>query len=133
MPARRYDRFGRPNPRGRYTKRRPPGGRYRTQLVRLPRPEPVRRLPIPTVDDRGLMRTARAPIRDPKEKSILGRYWNALKRFRDTGDDRLLRRLERECKTVVDANGRRHWLVFDRNVLRQSGERGRLVIEDYGS
>ncbi len=124
----RYDRFGRPNPRGHFIKRRPPGGKRRTVLARAPRREPLRRLPVPTPDGR----YTRVAIRDPREKSILGRYWNAVRQYVETGDDTQLRRLERERKTV-DVSGRRHRLVFDRAVLRQGARRGALAIDDYGS
>jgi hypothetical protein len=94
--------------------------RARDSLVRL--------LLVPTPDG-----PRRLPIRGSAEASILGRYWAAVKRYLDTGNDRDLRRLERQRRTVADVAGIRHRLPFDRATLRRLAQRGRLDLEDFGS
>ncbi|HLJ58371.1 MAG TPA: hypothetical protein VKZ50_01420 [bacterium] len=81
---------------------------------------------LPWLNERGMIE--RVPVRGP-EKSKVGRYWNAVKAFRDEGNARPLRDLK--YKTFVDAKGVRRKFNRDVDMLRQRGGRGRLGFDDF--
>ena len=66
-------------------------------------------------------------VRDFRQASLLGRYWTAVERYRDTGDASTLREFRR--KYIVDASGKRHQLLTDRRVLDRLGSAGVLSFE----
>jgi hypothetical protein len=66
-------------------------------------------------------------IRDSRQASILGKYWNAVERYRDTGDASGLR--EFKGKHVIDADGMRVPLLTDLRELDRQGSAGNLSFE----
>jgi hypothetical protein len=66
-------------------------------------------------------------VRDSRQASLLGRYWTAVERYRDTGDASVLR--EFRGKHIIDAAGKRIRLLTDRRALDQLGAAGVLSFE----
>jgi hypothetical protein len=64
---------------------------------------------------------------DSRQATILGEYWNAVERYRDTGDASALREFRR--KYIVDASGKRHRLLTDLRVLNRLGSAGVFSFE----
>jgi len=65
--------------------------------------------------------------RDSRQASLLGRYWTAVERYRDTGDSLALR--EFRGKYIHDASGKRVRLLTDRRTLDRLGSAGVLSFE----
>jgi hypothetical protein len=82
----------------------------------------LRPLVIPTVD--GL---AEISIRDPRSATVIGRYWNAVRRFLETGDDSKLQRFQ--GKHVMTAAGDAVPLLTDLDELERLGAAGVLSFE----
>ncbi len=57
-------------------------------------------------------------VRDSRQASMLGEYWNAVDRYRDTGDTSALQKFR--GKHVIDADGKQVPLLTDVEVLTQS-------------
>jgi hypothetical protein len=78
--------------------------------------------------------TAEGPVAEvvdnPRARSEVARYWNAVHRYLETGDDRRLRGFE--TKTVVLADGRRFPFITDLATLDRLAEGGVLAFEFYG-
>jgi hypothetical protein len=68
-------------------------------------------------------------IRDSRQASILGKYWNAVERYRDTGDASGL--WEFKGKHVIDADGSRVPLLTDLRELDRQGAAGNLSFESF--
>lgn len=66
-------------------------------------------------------------VRDSRQASLLGRYWTAVERYRDTGDTSALR--EYRGKYIIDTNGKRHRLLTDLRTLDRLGSAGVLSFE----
>jgi hypothetical protein len=66
-------------------------------------------------------------VRDSRQASLLGKYWTAVERYRDTGDASALK--EFRGKYIVDANGKRHRLLTDHRALDHLGSAGVLSFE----
>lgn len=66
-------------------------------------------------------------LRDSRQASLLGKYWTAVERYRDTGDASGLR--EFRGKHIIDASGRRHRLLTDLRALDRLGSAGVLSFE----
>jgi hypothetical protein len=66
-------------------------------------------------------------VRDSRQASLLGRYWNAVDRYRDTGDSSVLR--EFRGKYIIDASGKRAALLTDLRELDRLGSAGVLSFE----
>jgi hypothetical protein len=66
-------------------------------------------------------------VRDSRQASLLGRYWAAVQRYLQTGDDSALR--EFQGKKVTDASRKRHPLITDLNQLNTLGSAGVLSFE----
>jgi hypothetical protein len=66
-------------------------------------------------------------VRDSRQASLIGRYWTAVERYRDTGDASALR--EFRGKHVTDAAGKRIRLLTDRGTLDRLGSAGLLSFE----
>jgi hypothetical protein len=66
-------------------------------------------------------------IRDSRQASLLGEYWTAVERYRDTGDTSALR--EFRGKYIVDADGKRDGLLTDLRALDHLGSAGLLSFE----
>jgi hypothetical protein len=66
-------------------------------------------------------------VRDSRQASLLGKYWTAVERYRDTGDSSALR--EFRGKHIIDATGRRVRLLTDRDALDHLGSAGLLSFE----
>src|SRR5437016_7795876 len=76
----------------------------------------------------GLQETA---VRDSRESSLLGRYWAAVEKYLETGDESALRKIRR--KTITDAGGKRIRLIKDIAELERLGSAGVLFFESlYG-
>jgi anti-anti-sigma regulatory factor len=58
---------------------------------------------------------------------VIGKYWNAVDRYRDTGDASALR--EFRGKHIIDANGKRIRLLTDLGELDRLGSAGLLSFE----
>jgi hypothetical protein len=65
--------------------------------------------------------------RDSSQASLLGQYWTAVERYRDTGDASALR--EFRGKYIIDANRKQHRLLTDLHVLDRLGSAGVLSFE----
>jgi hypothetical protein len=71
------------------------------------------------------------PFRDSRQASIVGRHWDAVQRYLQTGDDSALRKFH--GKKVTDANGKRHLLLTDTAEIDRLGSAGVLSFESlYG-
>ena len=66
-------------------------------------------------------------VRDSRQASLLGKYWTAIERYRDTGDASALR--EFRGKHIIDATGKRVRLLADRGELDRLGSAGLLSFE----
>ena len=66
-------------------------------------------------------------VRDSKQASLVGEYWNEVHNYLAKGDDSGLARFE--GRTVIDANGRRVPLLVDREALDELGNAGVLSFE----
>jgi hypothetical protein len=70
-------------------------------------------------------------LRDSRQASLLGSYWDAVQRYLQTGDDSALNRFEQ--KRITDASRKLHPLLTDRNELNRLGSAGVLSFESlYG-
>jgi hypothetical protein len=70
-------------------------------------------------------------VRDSRQASLLGKYWNAVERYRDTGDGSALREFRGKC--IIDASGKRVPLLTDLHDLDRLGSAGVLSFESlYG-
>ncbi|MGB6358380.1 MAG: hypothetical protein WBF30_06315 [Candidatus Acidiferrales bacterium] len=65
--------------------------------------------------------------RDSKEATQLGKYWAAVQKYLQTGDDSALKKFRR--KRITDASGKKIPLVLDTAVLDQLGSAGVLSFE----
>jgi hypothetical protein len=84
----------------------------------------LRVLPLPT--SKGSVEVA---VRDSRQSSIIGRYWNAVDRYRDTGEASALR--EFRGKQIIDADGKRVRLLTDLHELDRLGSAGNLSFESF--
>jgi hypothetical protein len=66
-------------------------------------------------------------VRDSRQASLLGKYWAAVQKYLQTGDDSALR--EFQGKRIVDASRRRHSLITDLHQLNTLGSAGVLSFE----
>ena len=66
-------------------------------------------------------------VRDSRQASLLGRYWTAVERYRDTGDASVLR--EFRGKYIIDASGKRVPLLTNPRELDRLGSAGVLSFE----
>jgi hypothetical protein len=66
-------------------------------------------------------------LRDSRQASLLGKYWTAVERYRDTGDASALRNFR--GKFILDASGKRHRLLTDLHALDRLGSAGVLSFE----
>jgi len=66
-------------------------------------------------------------VRDSRQASLIGQYWTAVERYRDTGDASALRGFR--GKHVTDATGKRVRLLTDRRALDHLGSAGVLSFE----
>jgi lambda repressor-like predicted transcriptional regulator len=82
----------------------------------------LRVLAIPTSD--GIREIA---LRDSKQASILGQYWDAVQRYLQTGNESSLQTFR--GKHLIDANGTRTELLTDPNELNRLGNAGVLSFE----
>ena len=103
-----------------FRKRR--NGRY----IAKPTDRLLRVLLIPS--DKGLREIA---VRDSREASLIGKYWDAVEKFLGRGDSSALNRLRR--KSVRDENGKRIRLLVDLDELKRQASAGVLHFESlYG-
>lgn len=65
--------------------------------------------------------------RDSRQATVIGKYWTAVDRYRDTGDASALR--EFRGKHIIDANGKRIRLLTDLGELDRLGSAGVLSFE----
>ena len=82
----------------------------------------LRILAVPTPD--GVREVA---IRDSRQSTQLGRYWAAVQKYLQTGNDSALKKFRR--KGITDASGKKVPLVLDTAVLDQLGSAGVLSFE----
>jgi hypothetical protein len=66
-------------------------------------------------------------VRHSRQASLLGKYWTAVERYRDTGDASVLK--EFRGKHIIDASGKRARLLTDRRALDHLGSAGVLSFE----
>jgi len=66
-------------------------------------------------------------VTDSRQASILGDYWNAVNRYRDTGDASAIKQFE--GTHVIDADGKRVPLLTDLRELDRQGSAGSLSFE----
>ena len=66
-------------------------------------------------------------VRDSRQASLLGTFWTAVDRYRDTGDASALR--EFRGKYIIDTDGKRHRLLTDLRALDRLGSAGVLSFE----
>jgi truncated hemoglobin YjbI len=64
---------------------------------------------------------------DSRQASLLGQYWTAVERYRDTGDASALR--EFRGKHIIDATGKRIALLTNLAALDHLGSAGVLSFE----
>lgn len=102
--------------------RKLPNGRYVAKAVdRL-----LRILPIPS--KKGLIEIA---LRDSRQASLIGEYWNAIDRYLATGDASGVKRFKKI--RITDASGKRVRLLTDLDELRRQASAGALRFESlYG-
>lgn len=79
---------------------------------------------LPLLDLQGLFEVA---TRDSRQATIIGKYWNAVDRYRNTGDASALQ--EFQGKYVTDSNGNRVPLLTDLDGLDRLGSAGVLSFE----
>lgn len=82
----------------------------------------LRILAVPTPD--GVREVA---TRDSKEATQLGKYWAAVQKYLQTGNESGLKKFRR--KRITDASGKKIPLVLDTAVLDQLGSAGVLSFE----
>jgi hypothetical protein len=113
-------------PLKRTTRERPSKARRAKRPSQRPRGRTVRRLKLPTRKGlRGFAVTGR------KDRSLGGRYWNAVDKYATRGDTSAL--LPFENAFVTDIHGRRIWLLTDIRILDQLAAAGVLSFESiYG-
>ncbi len=75
--------------------------------------------------DRGFVR---APIEGTRRRSWVGRYWNAVKHYVEGRGDGRLQQFKGEG--IIDAHGRRHEAVTDRQKIDQFARRKQLPVDD---
>ena len=96
------------------------------RIVAKPADQLLRVLLIP--GDKGLREV---PIRDSRQASLIGEYWNAVEKYLTTGDSRML--LKGRWKNLIDARGNRVQLLTDLTILRRQASAGVLQFESlYG-
>jgi hypothetical protein len=66
-------------------------------------------------------------VRNSRQATLLGRYWAAVQRYLQTGDDSALREFQR--KKITDASRKRHPLITDLDQLNTLGSAGVLSFE----
>lgn len=66
-------------------------------------------------------------VRDSHQASTLGKYWAAVQRYLQTGDDSALSKFK--GKKIIDASGKRHPLINDLKQLNTLGSAGVLSFE----
>jgi len=66
-------------------------------------------------------------VRDSRQASLLGKYWTAVERYRDTGEASALR--EFRGKKITDDAGKRVRLLTNRGALDHLGSAGVLSFE----
>jgi hypothetical protein len=71
----------------------------------------------------------REDVNNPSARSEVARYWNAVRRYLETGDGRKLG--EFESKVLVLPNGRRLPFVTDRTTLDRLAEGGAVHFDLY--
>lgn len=98
--------------------RKTPSGRY----VAKPTDDLLRVLSLP--GKRGLREIA---LDDSREASLVGRYWDAVRLYLQTGDASALRRFQ--GKFVQEADGRRFDLITNLDELDRLGSAGVLSFE----
>lgn len=107
---------------GRSALRRQKSGRY----VAKPADRLLRVLSIIGPDGRTTI-----AVRDSRQASLIGSYWDAIQKYLQTGDDTALAKFS--GKKVRDASGKRHVLLTDLEILRRLGSAGVLSFESpYG-
>jgi hypothetical protein len=79
---------------------------------------------LPLLNHQGLFEVA---VRDSRQASVIGKYWNAVDSYHDTGDASGLR--EFRGKDVIDADGKRVPLLTDLRELDRLGSAGVLSFE----
>ena len=77
---------------------------------------------VPTGD--GLREIA---VSGSREASLVGKYWAAVQKYLQTGDNSALRRIRR--RTILEADGKRIRLIKDRSELERLGSAGVLSFE----
>jgi hypothetical protein len=82
----------------------------------------LRVLAVPT--DKGTQEMA---LRSSKQASLLGRYWDAVQRYLQTGDDTALQSFS--GKSVTDESGHRFDLISNSGELSRLGNAGVLSFE----
>jgi hypothetical protein len=82
----------------------------------------LRVLPIPTRN--GLREVG---TQDSRQSTVIGKYWNAVGRYRDTGDASALR--EFRGKYIIDGDGKRMRLMTNLHELDRLGSAGVLSFE----
>lgn len=92
------------------------------QYVAKPSDRLLRILAVPT--ESGVREIA---IRDSRQATHLGKYWVAVQKYLQTGDDSALKKFHR--KHITDASGKKIPLVLDTAVLDQLGSAGVLSFE----
>jgi hypothetical protein len=66
-------------------------------------------------------------VRDSRQASLIGKFWTAVERYRDTGDVSALRKFR--GKYVIDASGKRFRLLTNLHELDRLGSAGVLSFE----
>jgi hypothetical protein len=92
------------------------------QYVAKPSDKLLRILAVPTPD--GVREVA---TRDSKEATQLGKYWAAVQKYLQTGNESGLKKFRR--KRITDASGKKIPLVLDTAVLDELGSAGVLSFE----
>lgn len=82
----------------------------------------LRILAVPTVD--GVREVA---LRDSRQATQLGKYWVAVAKYLQTGDDKGLKKFRR--KRITDSSGKKIPLIVDTAALDQLGSAGVLSFE----
>jgi hypothetical protein len=98
--------------------RRTPSGKYRPKAT----DKLLRVLVILTND--GLREIA---LLDSREASLVGKYWAAVEKYPETGNESALRKIRR--KTFTDADGKRIRLIKNIAELERLGSAGVLSFE----
>jgi len=97
------------------------GGRYRAKRSdRL-----IRTIPLPT--ETGIIGL---DVKDSRSASRIGSYWNAVRRYLETGDDAQLRRFRGKS---VRVNKRTYAFITDTAILDRLADAAELEFDDFGS